>query len=351
MEEWQQRAAREDAIGYHARVQLQRLERGEALREKLEYSVQTISFGRILSMVFLPGEVVVDYSLRLKRELDPDRLWINAYANDCPGYVPSERVLREGGYEGGGAMIYYDIPGPWAPGLEEPIIAEVHQQLDDILSAPERGDSIDNSRTNGIAPQSPRQSLRSLRASRGFRVELAAAEPLLQSPVAVTFDAMGRVWAAEMADYPQGDPERPGQPGGRVRCLLDSDADGRLDQSFVFLEGLPFPTGVTVWRDGLLICAAPDILFARDTDGDLRADQVERLFTGFATHNFQAQSQQSGIWSGWLAVWFLRSFWWRHHQHQNRSGHSTWTTRFSLQPGYGSVRSGQREYAAGSGSQ
>ena len=300
-DEWTQRAARADAIGHHARVQLQRLDRGEELRTQLDYSVQTISFGKSLAMVFLPGEVVVDYSLRLKRELDPERLWINAYANDCPGYVPSERILREGGYEGGRAMIYYDIPGPWAPGLEDPIIAAVHKQLDDVLGKPVAAAPADAGRTGGIAPQTPRQSLRSLRPAIGFRVELAAAEPLLQSPVAVTFDAKGRVWVAEMADYPQGDPERPGQPGGRVRCLQDSNADGRLDQSTVFLDGLPFPTGVTVWRDGLLICAAPDILFARDTDGDLRADKVERLFTGFATHNFQARvnSLEYGL-DGWL---------------------------------------------------
>ncbi|MFM7056066.1 MAG: neutral/alkaline non-lysosomal ceramidase N-terminal domain-containing protein [Planctomycetota bacterium] len=300
-EEWKLRAAREDAIGHHARTQLQRLERGEMLRTELDYSVQTITFGQTLAMVFLPGEVVVDYSLRLKRELDPERLWINAYANDCPGYVPSERVLREGGYEGGGAMIYYDIPGPWAPGLEEPIIAVVHKQLDGIVGAATAAASFEASRTNGIPPQTPRQSLRSLRASQGFRVELAAAEPLTESPVAVTFDAKGRVWVAEMADYPQGDPGRPGQPGGRVRCLEDSNADGLLDRSTIFLDGLPFPTGVTVWKDGLLICAAPDILFARDTDGDLRADHVERLFTGFATHNFQARvnSLEYGL-DGWL---------------------------------------------------
>ena len=300
-DEWTQRATRADAIGHHARVQLQRLDSGEELRTQLDYSVQTISFGKSLAMVFLPGEVVVDYSLRLKRELDPERLWINAYANDCPGYVPSERILREGGYEGGGAMIYYDIPGPWAPGLEEPILTAVHKQLDDVLGTPTAAVPADASRTGGIAPQTPRQSLRSLRPATGFRVELAAAEPLLQSPVAVTFDAKGRVWVAEMADYPQGDPERPGQPGGRVRCLQDSNADGRLDQSTIFLDGLPFPTGVTVWRDGLLICAAPDILFARDTDGDLQADQVERLFTGFATHNYQARvnSLEYGL-DGWL---------------------------------------------------
>src|SRR5262249_58837319 len=80
-------------------------------------------------MVFLPGEVVVDYSLRLKRELDGLRLWINAYANDAPCYIPSERVLKEGGYEGGGAMVYYDLPGPFRPGLEKKIIDAVHDQL------------------------------------------------------------------------------------------------------------------------------------------------------------------------------------------------------------------------------
>ena len=100
-------------VGYHAGVQLARLDRGEALRTKIDYAIQTWAFGDVLAMVFLPGEVVVDYSLRLKRELDGLRLWINAYANDAPCYIPSERVLREGGYEGGGAMVYYDVPGPF----------------------------------------------------------------------------------------------------------------------------------------------------------------------------------------------------------------------------------------------
>jgi hypothetical protein len=80
-------------------------------------------------MVFLPGEVVVDYALRLKRELDGRRLWINAYANDAPCYIPSERVLREGGYEGGGAMIYYDQPTRLAVGLEDKIIHAVQSQI------------------------------------------------------------------------------------------------------------------------------------------------------------------------------------------------------------------------------
>jgi hypothetical protein len=80
-------------------------------------------------MVFLAGEVVVDYSLRLKREFDSSRLWINAYANDVPCYIPSERILKEGGYEGGGAMVFYDKPTRFAPGLEDKIVDAVHELL------------------------------------------------------------------------------------------------------------------------------------------------------------------------------------------------------------------------------
>jgi hypothetical protein len=126
--EWETRAKRDDAAGYHARVQLDRLDRGEKLKTQIDYPIQTWKFGDMLTMVFLPGEVVVDYSLRFKHELGRDRLWINAYANDDPCYIPSERILREGGYEGGGAMIYYDVPARFRPGLEEKIVAVVHEQ-------------------------------------------------------------------------------------------------------------------------------------------------------------------------------------------------------------------------------
>ena len=91
--------------------------------------VQTWNFGNELAMVFLPGEVVVDYSIRLKKELDAKRLWINAYTNDSPCYIPSERIVQEGGYEGGGAMTYYDQPAPFRPGLENKIIAAVEKPL------------------------------------------------------------------------------------------------------------------------------------------------------------------------------------------------------------------------------
>ena len=127
--EWEARAKDTNYIGAHARMNLARLDRGEKLPTRLPYLVQTWTFGNGLAMVFLPGEVVVDYSLRLKREFDASRLWVNAYANDVPCYVASERILKEGGYEGGGAMIYYDKPARFAPGVENRIVGAVHGLL------------------------------------------------------------------------------------------------------------------------------------------------------------------------------------------------------------------------------
>jgi hypothetical protein len=127
-EEWQALAESKSAsIAYHAKKNLARLERGEPLPTHLPYLVQCWSFGRDLAMVFLPGEVTVDYGLRIKREFDHARVWVNAYSNDVPCYIPSRRVLDEGGYEGGGAMLYYDRPTKFAPDVEERIIAAVHE--------------------------------------------------------------------------------------------------------------------------------------------------------------------------------------------------------------------------------
>jgi hypothetical protein len=129
-EEWEKRAQSDNHwIAYHAKRNLVRLDRGEKLPTELPYLVQTWNFGGELAMVFLPGEVVVDYSLRLKKEFDPARLWVNAYANDVPCYIPSRRIWREGGYEGGYAMIYYDRPTRFAENVEDLIVATVHELL------------------------------------------------------------------------------------------------------------------------------------------------------------------------------------------------------------------------------
>ena len=62
--------------------------------------------------------------------LGPTRTWVAGYSNDVMAYIPSRRVLAEGGYEGGGAMVYYTLPSPWAPSVEEDIVRAVHALVD-----------------------------------------------------------------------------------------------------------------------------------------------------------------------------------------------------------------------------
>ena len=95
-EQWTELAKKGDSAGYNAQTQLARLDRGETLQSAIHYPIQSFTFGDSLHMVFLAGEVCVDYSQRLKRELNRDRVWINGYSNDFCAYIPSERLVREG---------------------------------------------------------------------------------------------------------------------------------------------------------------------------------------------------------------------------------------------------------------
>lgn len=115
--------------GYYARLALDRIARGGSIPSSISYPVQSWTFGKDLAMVFLAGEVVADYSLRLKKELGSQRLWINAYSNDAPSYISSKRVIREGGYEGALSMYYYDKPAPYDEAIEDKIINTVHQLI------------------------------------------------------------------------------------------------------------------------------------------------------------------------------------------------------------------------------
>ncbi len=114
---------------YPARKFLGELDAGRSLPVAVGYPVQTWRFGGDLAMVFLGGEVVADYAVRLKRELGPDRVWVNAYANAVPCYIPSRRILAEGGYEAERAMDFYGWPTRLAEDVEERVIGAVHALL------------------------------------------------------------------------------------------------------------------------------------------------------------------------------------------------------------------------------
>jgi mono/diheme cytochrome c family protein len=115
----------------------------------------------------------------------------------------------------------------------------------------------------------------------GFAIELAVAEPLVRDPVALAFDLRGRLWVVEMAGYmPDIDGAHEDAPVGSIAVLADGDGDGRFDARTVFLDGLVLPRAVAPLEDGALVLAPPSLLWARDSDGDGRADLVRELEGG-----------------------------------------------------------------------
>jgi len=117
-------------IQRHARYFLNILEKGEAISKTYPYPVQVWRFGDDLTIISLGGEVVVDYALRLKRELETENLWTIGFANDVCGYIASARILYEGGYEADQSGIYYTLPIRWAYDVEERIVSAVHEIIE-----------------------------------------------------------------------------------------------------------------------------------------------------------------------------------------------------------------------------
>jgi hypothetical protein len=119
-------AAGEPPKAIWAKYLLANLDRGGSLPTSYPYPIQAWKLGDEMNWLFLGGEVVVDYSLRLKSELGTNTTWVASYANDVMGYIPSRRVLAEGGYEGGESRIYYGLPAVWAENVEQTIVDAAH---------------------------------------------------------------------------------------------------------------------------------------------------------------------------------------------------------------------------------
>jgi hypothetical protein len=116
-------------VAARAKNLLQKWDSHGPLTATYPYPVEAWQLGNGPTWIALGGEVVVDYSLRLKKALGPGRTWVAGYTNDVMAYIPSLRVLKEGGYEGGGAMVYYGLPAPWSPRVEELIVAAVKEAV------------------------------------------------------------------------------------------------------------------------------------------------------------------------------------------------------------------------------
>jgi hypothetical protein len=118
-------------LAARAKALLAQVDAGKPLSPTYPYPVEMWKLGNDVQWVLLGGEVVVDYAVRLKSELRGTKTWVAGYSNDVMAYIPSLRVLREGGYEGGGAMVYYGQPTIWGQEIESAIVAEVHRQAKD----------------------------------------------------------------------------------------------------------------------------------------------------------------------------------------------------------------------------
>ena len=131
-------------------------------------------------------------------------------------------------------------------------------------------------------PFAPDQTLAHFRVEPGFTIELMTSEPMVQSPVAMDIDENGRWFVVEMPGYPLDT-----SPTGQVKLLEDTNGDGRPDRATVFAEGLVLPTGVMRWKRGVLVTAAPDVIYFEDRDNDGKADSRTVVLTGFAKTNPQ----------------------------------------------------------------
>lgn len=133
----------------------------------------------------------------------------------------------------------------------------------------------------------PQESMKAIQLDDRFEIQLFASEPVVQDPVSMIFDEKGDVYVVEMPDYPF--PPESGPGAGRIKKLIDADGDGVMEDFVIFADQITDATSVLPWKAGLLVTAAPNIWYMKDTDGDGQADEKEIVFSGFFQNNQEAQ--------------------------------------------------------------
>ncbi len=145
-------------------------------------------------------------------------------------------------------------------------------------------------------PLSPEDALKTFYMAPGYRVELVAAEPLIQEPVAIDWDLEGRLWAVEMPGFMRdvaGSDEH--DPVGRVVVLEDTNRDGRMDKRTVFADGLVLARAVKVLDRGVLVGEPPNAWLMRDTNGDLRMDTKELVTAEYGRRDVDPENNANGF--------------------------------------------------------
>lgn len=180
-------------------------------------------------------------------------------------------------------------------------------QVDEFVSQ----DELASLRYPAGGPVPAREAVKHIQLHPEFNVTLAADENIAEKIMSLDWDPQGRLWVIETPEYPggrdingndskvtpwrSGDPENfpvggkeKRRPRDRVSVLEDTNGDGIMDKKTVFADGLELPTSLVFYKDGVIVTQAPDILWIRDTDGDGKADKVEKLYTGWGTFDTHA---------------------------------------------------------------
>lgn len=141
--------------------------------------------------------------------------------------------------------------------------------------------AVESNKTDVTPFLDPEEAIKRMTVAQGCQVNLFASEkqfPELVNPVQMAFDTQGRLWVAVWPNYPGRTPTS--KVGDSLLIFEDTNQDGRADQVIHFLDDLNCPTGFQFHKDGVLVMQAPDLWFVRDTNGDDRADRMERVLMG-----------------------------------------------------------------------
>jgi putative membrane-bound dehydrogenase-like protein len=138
------------------------------------------------------------------------------------------------------------------------------------------------------APLSPAESQLLTQIPVGFKMQLFAAEPDVEKPIAMAWDERGRLWILETIDYPNTVRDNKGEGLDRIKICEDTDGDGKADKFTIFADHLNIPTSIVFARGGVIISQAPDFIFLKDTDGDDKADIREKIISGWGTFDTHA---------------------------------------------------------------